>query len=147
MASVSVVRNCLDQFRVPSCLSPNPDKSIMFLCCVAPDTKMQLLGVLGYREGKLLVRYLGVPLITSKLSYADRLQLLNSILFAIQVYLSCLFIPPKVVMEKITSLLRSFLWKGIDLSYGNGKVAWDTIYWPKKEGVWVSKILKYETGQ
>jgi hypothetical protein len=119
----------------------------MFLCCVAPDTKMQLLGVLGYREGKLLVRYLGVPLITSKLSYADRLQLLNSILFAIQVYLSCLFIPPKVVTEKITSLLRSFLWKGIDLSYGNAKVAWDTIYWPKKEGVWVSKILKYETGQ
>jgi hypothetical protein len=50
-------------------------------------------------------------------------------------------------MEKITSLLRSFLWKGIDLSYGNAKVAWDTIYWPKKEGVWVSKILKYETGQ
>jgi hypothetical protein len=31
--------------------------------------------------------------------------------------------------KKITSL-----WKGSDLSYGNAKVAWDTICFPKKEG-------------
>jgi hypothetical protein len=39
-------------------------KSNMFLCGAAPNTKMQLLGVLGYREGKLLVRYFGVPINT-----------------------------------------------------------------------------------
>jgi hypothetical protein len=39
-------------------------KSNMFLCGAAPNTKKQLLGVLEYREGKLLVRYLGVPLNT-----------------------------------------------------------------------------------
>jgi hypothetical protein len=68
------------------------------------------------------------------LSYVGRLQLLNSVLFSIQVYLSCLFILPKVGIVKITSLLKSFLWKGRDLSYGNAKVAWDTICLPKKEG-------------
>jgi hypothetical protein len=68
------------------------------------------------------------------LSYVGRLQLLNSVLFSIQVYLSCLFILPKVGTVKITSLLKSFLWKGRDLSYGNAKVAWDTICLPKKEG-------------
>jgi hypothetical protein len=99
----------------------------MFLCGGAPNTKMELLGVLGYREGKLPVRYLGVPFNTSKLSaydcsilvdrimakarswlnrhlsYLGRLQLLNSILFSIHVYWSGLYILPKAVMEKITS--------------------------------------------
>jgi hypothetical protein len=55
------------RFQDASGLSPNPDKSSMFLCGVDPNTKMQLLGVLSYREGKLPVRYLGVPLITLKL--------------------------------------------------------------------------------
>jgi len=60
--SVSLVRNCLDQFQVASGLSPNPDKSNMFFCGVDPNTKMELLGVLGYREAKLSIRYLGVCL-------------------------------------------------------------------------------------
>jgi hypothetical protein len=77
VASVSLVRNCLDQFQVTSGLSPNPDKSSMFLCGVDPNTKMQLLGVLDYRKGKLLVRYLGVPLITTKLSSYDYLILVD----------------------------------------------------------------------
>jgi len=33
-------RNCLNLFRVASGLSPNLDKSNMFLCGVAPNTKM-----------------------------------------------------------------------------------------------------------
>ena len=59
VASVSLVRNCLDQFRFASDLSLNLDKSSMLLCGVDPNTKLQLLGALSYREGKLLVRYLG----------------------------------------------------------------------------------------
>ena len=59
MASVSLVRNCLDQFRFASDLSLNLDKSSMLLCGVDPNTKLQLLDALSYREGKLLVRYLG----------------------------------------------------------------------------------------
>jgi len=35
------------------------------------------------------------------LSYVGRLQLLNSVLFSIQVYLSCLFILPKVVIVNL----------------------------------------------
>ena len=59
VASVSLVRNCLDQFQFASDLSLNLDKSSMLLCGVDPNTKLQLLGALSYREGKLLVRYLG----------------------------------------------------------------------------------------
>ena len=80
MASVSLVRNCLDQFQVASSLSPNLDKSSMFLCGVEPNTKLQLLGALGYREGKSPFRYLGVPLITTKLSSYDCLILVDRII-------------------------------------------------------------------
>jgi hypothetical protein len=59
---------------------------------------------------------------------------INSILFSIQVYWSCLFILHKAVIEEITSLLKSFLWNGSDLSYSNAKIALDTICLPKKEG-------------
>ncbi|GLT65660.1 hypothetical protein SLA2020_380770 [Shorea laevis] len=86
-------------------LTPNPDKRKIFMCGVDESVKCQLLASLGYKEGTLPVRYLGVPLISSRLkkvdcsilvdkivgrvkswtckalSYAGRLQLGNSILF------------------------------------------------------------------
>jgi hypothetical protein len=34
---------------------------------VEPNTKLQLLDAFGYKEGKLSIRYLGVPFITTKL--------------------------------------------------------------------------------
>ena len=40
VALVSSVRYCLNQFRVASSLSPNPNKSNMFLCHVDPNTKI-----------------------------------------------------------------------------------------------------------
>jgi hypothetical protein len=58
------------------------------------------------------------------------------------VYWSYLFNVSRAIIEKITSLLRSFLCKGSDLSYGNAKVAWDTICLPKKEGCMGIKNLE-----
>jgi hypothetical protein len=52
----------------------------MFLCGVKPNTKLQLLDALGYRGGKLMVRYLGVLLITTKLSFHDFLILMDRIM-------------------------------------------------------------------
>jgi hypothetical protein len=40
VALVSSVRYYLNQFRVALSLSPNPDKSNMFLCHVDPNTKI-----------------------------------------------------------------------------------------------------------
>lgn len=69
--SVQVVKDCLINFEELSGLSPNPGKSSLFTCGVDNNTKDSLLGVLGFKEGSLPVRYLGVPLISSKLRKAD----------------------------------------------------------------------------
>jgi hypothetical protein len=48
--------------RLLSGLSPNHDKSSMFLCGVEHISNTRLLEVLGYKEGNLPIKYLGVLL-------------------------------------------------------------------------------------
>lgn len=156
VSSISLIKDCLSQFKDISGLSPNPDKSKIFSCGVNEAIKNQLLGILGFiNEGSLPIRDLVVPLISSRLkksdckslvdrivtrarswaskvlSYAGRLQLVNSILFAIQTYW---FILPKGVIKQVDQVLRAFLWKGSDLNHGGAKVAWDKVCLPKQEG-------------
>lgn len=139
-------------------LAPNPDKSHLFTCGVARNVKLQMLSILGYKEGSLPVRYLGVPPVSTRLkkadcnalvekiiararnftsralSYAGRVQLVKSILFAMQVYWSSLFILPKGVIKQVAQILRAFLWRGSELSYRGAKVAWENVCLPKREG-------------
>ena len=93
--------------------------------------------------GNLPMKYLGVPLITTKLkrgdceelirkisgritswnskflSYAGRIQLINSVLYGIQSYWSSMFILPKSVLKELEKLMNHFLWNG-DVSKNHG---------------------------
>lgn len=71
IGSVSIIKDCLISFPEMSGLTPNPDKSNIFMCGVDESVKCQLLASLGYKEGTLPVRYLGVPLISSRLKKVD----------------------------------------------------------------------------
>ena len=51
-----------------------------------------------------------------------------------QVYWSSLFILPKKVIREIDSILRSFLWSGVDLKMHSAKIAWNNVCKPKGEG-------------
>jgi hypothetical protein len=110
------------------------------------------------KEGILPVRYLGVPLISSRLSsadcgvlldkitgsidswfsrnlsYAGRLQLLSSVLYGLQVYWTGLFILPKKIIKAIEQKFNQFLWNGKDVEAAKVKVAWSDVCFPKKEG-------------
>ena len=101
----------------------NPSKSEVFLSTVPQDVKGQILDVLQFKEGTLPVRYLGLPLISGslrlkdcqplidkiqgrvkswssrKLSFAGRLQLLQSVPYCIQRFWSSNFILPKKVIK------------------------------------------------
>lgn len=112
----------------------------------------------GIRIGKLPVRYLGVPLVTRKLSetdcqplvdkiqamvrhwsanslsFAGRLQRIRAVLFSISNYWCRQLILPKSVLQRINQLCSRFFWKGADTSASGARVSWMQICAVKSEG-------------
>ena len=156
--SALVMKKSLDDFYTFTGLCANPSKSCIFLTSVSEEASNQICQVLQFNIGTLPLKYLGVPLITTKLkkrdctdlvqkitarilswtskflSYAGRIQLVQSVIAGIQNYWAGMFMLPKSVIKQVEMLMRRFLWSGgIDKSHG-AKVAWDTVCTPKKEG-------------
>ncbi|XP_022030838.1 uncharacterized protein LOC110931767 [Helianthus annuus] len=98
-----------------------------------------------FKEGKLPVKYLGVPLVSAKLGYNDcrvlverlekrimhwrnkllsfagRLQLTNSVLSSMHIYWSSVFILPVRIIKDLEAKMRNFLWSQESaFSKGNG---------------------------
>ncbi|GKA08214.1 hypothetical protein Tco_0687545 [Tanacetum coccineum] len=107
---------------------------------------------------ELPVKYLGVPLIFSRLlnkdckilvekaknrigdwknkslSFAGRLQLCNSVISSMHVYWASVLLIPKGIIYDIHQLIRGFLWCNGEFKRGKAKVAWEDICLPKREG-------------
>ncbi|KAL2235406.1 UNVERIFIED_CONTAM: putative mitochondrial protein [Sesamum indicum] len=156
-ASVRVFKSGLDRFADWSGSRLNVEKSHIIISRSAQNIQEELLAVLGFQEGHLPMRYLGLPLISSRLSitdcqpllskidtringweglalsYAGRVQIIKSVLVAMGVYWASAFILPKAVIKNIEKRLRAFLWRGTGNS-GYPKVAWTEICKPKEEG-------------
>jgi hypothetical protein len=165
-SSIAIFQSALDDFYLYSGLKPNLQKSQIFFSGVAVDLKRSLLAILPIPEGHLPVRYLGVPLISSRLRYEDcvvlkdrvlqrimswsnrllsfggRAQLIHSVLFNIQVYWCSLFILPQRILKEIEGMMRAFLWSGVDLKTTGAKVSWKDVCTPKLEGGLGFKPLK-----
>ncbi|KAL2247887.1 UNVERIFIED_CONTAM: hypothetical protein Sindi_2641000 [Sesamum indicum] len=112
---------------------------------------------MGFQEGHLPMKYLGIPLLSSRLSiadcqplllkidarikgwegislsYAGRVQIIKSVLSAMSIYWASAFILPKAIIKQIEKRLRNFLWKGTYTS-GYAKVAWKDVCKPIEEG-------------
>ncbi|GKE19442.1 hypothetical protein Tco_1427019 [Tanacetum coccineum] len=117
-AKESLYENAINEFSKVSGLVPNLDKSVTFFGNVPSHTKRDILRVMAFTKGSLPIRYLGVPLISfilykkfcdplidkvkqrlinwknKVLSFARRLQLIQSVLSSIQVLWSSVFILP-----------------------------------------------------
>jgi hypothetical protein len=61
----------------------------MFLCGVEHISNTRLLEVLGYKEGNLPIKYLGVPFITKKLTSSNYLILVNCIMAKARTWMNC----------------------------------------------------------
>jgi len=155
---ICMIRTVLTKFQDLSGLYPNPNKSDIFLSGVLNAEREQIIHILGFREGELPMKYLGAPFLSSRLkvvyckglvdritskvqhwtcrtlSYAGRVQLINSVLFSIQVYWASLFLLPGQVIKNVEQIMKSFLWSGSDMRTTGAKVAWDQICLLKKEG-------------
>lgn len=68
------------------------------------------------------------------LSLAGRVQLVKSVLFAMQAFWSNHFILPIAIHETIQSMLTRFIWRGNIVDKGGAKVSWQTICLPREEG-------------
>nr|TKS17240.1 hypothetical protein D5086_0000020710 [Populus alba] len=165
--SIQVLKRSLDNFSQLSGLHINLDKSSLYLSGIDANRRSTIVGMLGIQKATLPVRYLGVPLISTRLThtdciplmeriiariklwtstsltYAGRLQLIKSVLFSIQVYWSSIFILPSATIKKIERTLTAFLWRGTSLSHAGAKVAWHAICYPLNEGGLGIKKLKH----
>ena len=166
IGSIGVLRSSLDNFTKLSGLTINFAKSSMYLSGIDEGMQHTITNWIGIEQRTLPVRYLGIPLIStrltntnciplleritsriklwtsSSLTYAGRLQLIKSILFSIQVYWSSIFILPCSTLRKIESLLAAFLWRGTSLTTSGAKVAWNSVCYPMQEGGLGIKKLK-----
>ncbi|KAL2227914.1 UNVERIFIED_CONTAM: hypothetical protein Sindi_1771100 [Sesamum indicum] len=155
--SIRILKDGLDRVALWSKFRLNAEKSHLIISKSAQNVKEQLLAVLRFQEGHLPMRYLGLPLISSRLStsdcqplltkidvringwegltlsYAGRLQIIKSVLISLSVYWASVFLLSKGVIRVIEKRLWTFLWKGTDNS-GYPKVAWKEIYKLKEEG-------------
>ena len=67
------------------------------------------------------------------LSYAARLQLVNSVLMSIANYWCQTIIFPKKVIQQVNAICSYFLSDSTE-SKNNGNISWDKVCKPKKEG-------------
>ncbi|KAL0394851.1 UNVERIFIED_CONTAM: hypothetical protein Slati_4451300 [Sesamum latifolium] len=157
VASVHVFKRGLTIFAYLSGLHVSPQKSHLLLSRAASNSRDALLAVLDFQEGVFSLRYLGLPLLASRLTIADckplllkidsrlngwegtmlsfagRVQLIKSMLIALQVYWAMAFILSKTIIRTIEKKLRSFLWKG-STGTGYAKVSWNQVCRPTEEG-------------
>ncbi|KAL0283663.1 UNVERIFIED_CONTAM: Transposon TX1 uncharacterized protein [Sesamum radiatum] len=77
--SVNLFSRGLDLFASLSGLHTNPQKSQLIISKAASGLRDSLLATLGFQEGLLPLRYLGLPLISARLSITDCQPLLQKI--------------------------------------------------------------------
>ncbi|GKA81988.1 RNA-directed DNA polymerase, eukaryota, reverse transcriptase zinc-binding domain protein [Tanacetum coccineum] len=158
MVSASILRRGLDEFSMSSGLYPSMNKSNTFFCNIPADVKDEIKLVMPFREGVLPIRYLGVPLVSKRvtkkdcrtlmevihnkvnslknkcLSFAGRVQLIALVFSSMQVYWCSLFILPLFVCDDFDSVLSKFLWSNMNNSGGMVSIKWNDVCKAKNQG-------------
>ncbi|XP_069147459.1 uncharacterized protein [Solanum lycopersicum] len=158
LESVKAIQLCFSQFSQASGLQANLSKSSIYCGGVKKEVRNQIVQQLGYNMEELPFKYLGVPLSTKKmtmmqwypliekimaritswtarkLSYAGRIQLVQTVLFGVQAYWAQLFLFPTKVIKLIDSMCRSYIWSGDGKVTKKALIAWERVCRPKNEG-------------
>ncbi|CAA7061143.1 unnamed protein product [Microthlaspi erraticum] len=161
----------LREFYSASGLRLNLAKSYLFLDGNNIVVTRTLAFRFGFTPGALPVRYLGLPLLPHKmrpadyqplldrvrqrisswlvklLSFAGRLQLIQSVISGMVNFWAVVFPLPKQCLREVERMCSAFLWSGAPDSARGAKVSWDSICTPKEEGSgslrvsWVQSVL------
>ncbi|XP_074291424.1 uncharacterized protein LOC141618217 [Silene latifolia] len=156
--SIIIMLRTFATFSQSSGLKMSKGKSNAYFNGVKDSVKTEILQRSGMVEGRLLFKYLGVPIKSTrlnaqdcrplidkiltkirglgakKLSYAGRLVLIRAVLKTFHNYWATMFILPSGVISRIESICRNFLWDGGADYIRSPLVAWEKVCKPKKEG-------------
>ncbi|XP_035838846.1 uncharacterized protein LOC118486474 [Helianthus annuus] len=92
---------------------------------------------LAYSDCKILVERVQRRIdnwLSKSLSFAGRLQLINSVISAMYTYWASVFMLPVRIVKKLEKCMRRFLWNGGVQGSVRSKVAWKDVCLPKTEG-------------
>lgn len=164
--SIQGILTTFEKFAAMSGLKISVEKSTVFMAGVSPTTKESILQQFPFDLGTLPVKYLGLPLLTKRmtssdylpltekiraritswtsrfLSFAGRLQLIKSVLSSLTNFWLSVFRLPKACIDEIEKLFAAFLWSGPDLNTRKAKISWSEVCKPKQEGGLGIKSLK-----
>lgn len=156
--SIECVKETMNKFHSISGLKANLSKSYIMMGGVNTAEAQEIATHLGFSLQNSQLSYLGIPMITSRLkkadcyplierltsrmqswkvkylSYAGKLVLVNSVLFAIQVYWSRIMILPRQVIYRVIAISCKFLWGGPEMSKKVTPAGWKKIAKPKDKG-------------
>ncbi|KAE8716081.1 Hypersensitive-induced response protein 2 [Hibiscus syriacus] len=121
-------------------------------------------------NSSLPVRYLGIPLVTLKLtekdcqalidnikhklhywsrrsiSYAGRLELIRSVLFNVCNYWCKQLVLPASILKKVEQICSRYFWKGADKSAAGARISWDNVCLSKSEGGLEQDFWQFQAG-
>jgi len=153
--SIEGTLEVFDDFATHSGLKISLEKSTIYMAGVPDIQKEEILQQFPFEYGALPVRYLGLPLLTRRmtasdylpliekirsqinswtvkaLSFAGRLQLIISVIFSLTNFWIAAFRLPSACIREIDKLRSAFLWSGPALNSRKVKVAWSEVCSPK----------------
>lgn len=157
-SSIEGILGVFQEFAKISGLNISLEKSTLFLAGVKSEDSAAILEQFPFEAGSLPVRYLGLPLLTKKmsvsdyspliarirtristwtarhLSFAGRLQLIGSVIYSITNFWMSAFRLPNQCIKEINSICSAFLWSGPTLSTHKAKIVWSDVCKPREEG-------------
>ncbi|KAL1224690.1 putative ribonuclease H protein [Cardamine amara subsp. amara] len=135
--SIAGILQVFKDFAATSCLKISLEKSTLFMAGVSDGIKDDILECFPFDSDSLPVRYLGLPLLTKKmtvqdytpliekirsriscwtaryLSFAGGLQLIASVVHSLTNFWISAFRLPRKCIEEIDQICASFLWSGL----------------------------------
>lgn len=156
--SLVAILELLNEFYAGSGLQLNLQKTGLFLDGANHSLTRELATTFGLSQGCLPVRYLGLPLMPHRLrpqeyqplidrvrkkikswtirnlSFAGRLQLIQSVLYGMFNFWASVFPLPKGCIDAIEQMCNAFLWSGDSESARGAKVSWVSVCTPRKVG-------------
>lgn len=156
--SIDGIVEIFDIFAKRSGLKISMEKTTIYLAGVPDTTSQEIKERYQFDVGQLPVRYLGLPLVTKRLtamdynpllehikkkisswtarylSYAGRLNLITSVLRSICNFWLAAFRLPRGCIREVEKLCSAFLWSGPDLNPHKARISWEVVCKPKQEG-------------